>query len=124
MKVAERKILKQRITDLAQEQFGDLLKAVRFSGPFEEEDLDADLILRERIPLEELGAKLWKIDEPLRQEGYNVLIGHKVRGPSRKTKTKRKSVPAQGPKFGSAKGLIKMSDDFDEPLEDFEDGTP
>jgi antitoxin (DNA-binding transcriptional repressor) of toxin-antitoxin stability system len=25
------------------------------------------------------------------------------------------------PKFGSAKGLIKMSDDFDEPLEDFKD---
>ena len=23
------------------------------------------------------------------------------------------------PKFGSAKGLISMSDDFDEPLEDF-----
>jgi antitoxin (DNA-binding transcriptional repressor) of toxin-antitoxin stability system len=25
------------------------------------------------------------------------------------------------PKFGSAKGLIEMSDDFDEPLEDFKD---
>lgn len=25
------------------------------------------------------------------------------------------------PKFGSAKGLIKMSDDFDEPIEDFKD---
>ena len=24
------------------------------------------------------------------------------------------------PKFGSAKGLIEISDDFDEPLEDFE----
>ncbi len=29
-----------------------------------------------------------------------------------------------GPKFGSAKGLVKMSDDFDEPLEDFEDYAP
>ncbi len=28
------------------------------------------------------------------------------------------------PKFGSAKGLIKMSDDFDEPLEDFKDYMP
>ena len=27
-------------------------------------------------------------------------------------------------KFGSAKGLVKMSDDFDEPLEDFEDYAP
>ena len=25
------------------------------------------------------------------------------------------------PQFGSAKGLITMSEDFDEPLEDFED---
>jgi antitoxin (DNA-binding transcriptional repressor) of toxin-antitoxin stability system len=25
------------------------------------------------------------------------------------------------PKFGSAKGLIAMSDDFDEPLEDFKE---
>lgn len=28
------------------------------------------------------------------------------------------------PKFGSAKGSIRMSDDFDEPLEDFEEYTP
>jgi antitoxin (DNA-binding transcriptional repressor) of toxin-antitoxin stability system len=28
------------------------------------------------------------------------------------------------PKFGSARGLIKMSDDFDEPLEDFEEYAP
>ena len=26
-----------------------------------------------------------------------------------------------GRQFGSAKGLIKMSDDFDEPLEDFQE---
>ena len=28
------------------------------------------------------------------------------------------------PKFGSAKGLVEMSDDFDEPLEDFEAYAP
>ena len=28
------------------------------------------------------------------------------------------------PQFGSAKGLIKMSADFDEPLEDFADYMP
>jgi prevent-host-death family protein len=28
------------------------------------------------------------------------------------------------PIFGSAKGLIEMSDDFDDPLEDFEDYAP
>jgi antitoxin (DNA-binding transcriptional repressor) of toxin-antitoxin stability system len=27
--------------------------------------------------------------------------------------------PKRRPQFGSAKGLITMSDDFDEPLEDF-----
>ena len=26
--------------------------------------------------------------------------------------------------FGSAKGLIEMSDDFDDPLEDFEEYAP
>lgn len=31
---------------------------------------------------------------------------------------------ATAPKFGSAKGLIKISDDFDEPLEGFEDYMP
>ncbi len=29
--------------------------------------------------------------------------------------------PKRRPKFGSAKGLIVMSDDFDEPLEDFKE---
>ncbi|HEY9655768.1 MAG TPA: DUF2281 domain-containing protein [Crinalium sp.] len=28
------------------------------------------------------------------------------------------------PEFGSAKGLVKMSDDFDAPLEAFEDYAP
>ena len=62
---------------MAQEQFGVLLRDIRFSGPFEEEDLDVDLILRERIPLNELGAKFLNIYQPLEKEGYNVLIGHK-----------------------------------------------
>ncbi len=30
----------------------------------------------------------------------------------------------QYPKYGSAKGLVEMSDDFDEPLEDFADYMP
>jgi prevent-host-death family protein len=33
------------------------------------------------------------------------------------------SQPKQRPKFGSAMGLISMSDDFDAPLEDFQDYT-
>ena len=33
------------------------------------------------------------------------------------------SQPKPRPVFGSAKGLISMSDDFDAPLEDFQDYT-
>lgn len=33
------------------------------------------------------------------------------------------SRPKPRPQFGSAKGLITMSDDFDEPLEDFKEYT-
>jgi antitoxin (DNA-binding transcriptional repressor) of toxin-antitoxin stability system len=36
----------------------------------------------------------------------------------------RMSAAGATPKFGSAKGLVKMSDDFDEPLEDFEKYAP
>lgn len=32
--------------------------------------------------------------------------------------------PQRRPQFGSARGLITMSDDFDEPLEDFAEYTP
>ncbi len=31
---------------------------------------------------------------------------------------------AAAPKFGSAKGLIKIADDFDKPLEEFEEYAP
>lgn len=34
-------------------------------------------------------------------------------------KTKRKGAKEVAPKFGSLKGKIKMSDDFDAPMEDF-----
>jgi prevent-host-death family protein len=32
--------------------------------------------------------------------------------------------PARKPRFGSAKGKIKISDDFDAPLDDFKDYMP
>ena len=31
---------------------------------------------------------------------------------------------AQYPRFGNAKGLVKMAEDFDEPLEDFQAYAP
>ena len=91
MKASERKALKQRITNLAQVEFGSLLKNVRFSGPFEEEDLDVDLIFRKTIPFNELYAKLLNIYQPLEKKGYNVLIGCRFDEGQKKTKAKRKT---------------------------------
>ncbi len=34
------------------------------------------------------------------------------------------STTRAAPKFGSAKGLVRMADDFDEPLEGFEEYAP
>lgn len=36
----------------------------------------------------------------------------------------REKIDATIPRFGSAKGLVRMSDDFDAPLEDFEEDAP
>jgi hypothetical protein len=36
----------------------------------------------------------------------------------------REKIDAAIPRFGSAKGLVRMSDDFDTPLEDFEEYAP
>ena len=69
------KHVKELVTTLAREQFGDTLKKVRFSGPFEDEDLDADLILTERMDLMELVGRIANMHQPLWKEGYDVLIG-------------------------------------------------
>lgn len=68
--------LKQRITNLAQKQFGDALMDIRFSGPFEDEDLDVDIILRREMKLKQIGRKLWNISHPIRKDGYDVIIGY------------------------------------------------
>ncbi len=49
-----------------------------------------------------------------------VIIGND--GSSFKIVPLNKEKPC--PKFGSAKGLIEISDDFDEPLEDFKEYIP
>ena len=83
-----RQHIKELVTTLAKEQFGDTLKNIRFSGPFEEEDLDADLILTHRMDLMEMGAKLWNMRQPIQKEGYYVLIGFKF-DEDRRRKSKR-----------------------------------
>jgi len=69
------------------------------------------------VGLKEAEARLAKLfDEVV--SGEDVVI---IRGDG----TAFKIVPIMQtgpyPKFGSAKGQIKMSDDFDEPLEDFKE---
>lgn len=38
-----------------------------------------------------------------------------------KTKAKKQQLPLKKRQFGAAKGFFVMSDDFDEPLEDFKE---
>jgi hypothetical protein len=90
MKISERKALKERITTLAQMEFGNLLKKIRFSGPFEDEDLDVDLIFKNTIPSETLYTKLLSIYQPLEKDGYDVLIGCRFDEKPKKTETTRK----------------------------------
>lgn len=63
-------------------------------------------------------------DAALRGEEVIITKGDKLNGMT-SLRTSVKLVPnttaKPRPKFGSAKGLIKMSNDFDEPLEDFKD---
>jgi len=55
--------------------------------------------------------KLVSLPEHLRKEVSDFIESLQTRNKKPKPKRKRK--------LGLAKGLIKMSDDFDEPLEDF-----
>ncbi|NKB67656.1 MAG: type II toxin-antitoxin system prevent-host-death family antitoxin [Candidatus Latescibacteria bacterium] len=51
-------------------------------------------------------------------KGEEVVISQ-ANKPLAKLISATPSPPAQQRQFGSAKGLIEMADDFDEPLEDF-----
>jgi prevent-host-death family protein len=71
-----------------------------------------------------------KVDVKEAEGRLAELISEVVRGEeviiTRSDGTSFKLVPVTElrPKFGSAKGLVEMSDDFDEPLEDFEAYAP
>ncbi len=72
------------------------------------------------VGLQEAGSRLAELIDEV-THGEEVLI-------MRDDGTAFKIVPIMQtkpyPKFGSAKGLIKISDDFDEPLEDFKEYMP
>jgi len=66
--------LKEVTMNLIKREFGDLVLDVQFSGPFEEEDLEVDVILKE-LPeyLPDRDIRIW---HHLREKGFDVLIGY------------------------------------------------
>lgn len=66
--------LKELTMNLIKQEFSDLVLDIQFSGPFEYEDLDVDVVLKE-IPknLLKRGAQ---IHRHLREKGFDVLIGY------------------------------------------------
>lgn len=73
-----------------------------------------------KVNLNEAGSRLTELIKEA-ASGEEVIITHEDGSafqivPLQQTKPR--------PRFGSAKGLIKMSEDFDEPLQDFEDYAP
>lgn len=53
-------------------------------------------------------------------QGQEVLI---VKSSSQAVKLVPVEPPVRQPKFGSARGLVKLADDFDAPLEDLREYT-
>ena len=73
-----------------------------------------------RVSLNEAQKRLAELIDEAAQ-GESVIIAQDD-GPSVKLIPLTQSPPR--PRFGSARGQIKMSEDFDAPLEDFEDYAP
>lgn len=72
------------------------------------------------INLKETEPQLAKLIEIVNTGEEVVIINHEGAAFKIIPTTVVKAIP----KFGSARGLIKMSDDFDDPLDDFEDYYP
>ena len=72
------------------------------------------------VGLQEAGSRLAELIDAV-AHGEGVLI---TRGDGAAFKIVPTMQTKLYPKFGSAKGLITMSDDFDEPLEDFKEYMP
>ncbi|HIE28842.1 TPA: hypothetical protein EYP66_16325 [Candidatus Poribacteria bacterium] len=72
--------VKELTEKLIQQEFGKWLTKLRFSGPFEEEDLDVDVFLKEE-PADWVD-RSYHIHHCLREQGFDVLIGYKFYDPS------------------------------------------
>jgi len=72
--------VKELTENLIQQEFGNWLIKMRFSGPFEEEDLDVDVFLKEE-PADWVD-RSYRIYCSLSEQGFDVLIGYKFYDPS------------------------------------------
>ena len=63
--------VKELTTQLIQKEFEEWLISMQFSGPFEGEDLDVDVLLKKEPA--ELLDRSYRIHRRLRTEGFDVL---------------------------------------------------
>jgi hypothetical protein len=68
--------LKEITTNILQQEFGEYFVNVQFSGPYEDEDLDADVILREK-PVD-LTDRSIRVRRRLWAEGLDVPMLYEV----------------------------------------------
>jgi len=66
--------VKELVTKLIQQEFGEWLVDMQFSGPFEGEDIDVDVILTEEP--EDLVDRSYRIRHYLREQDFDVLIDY------------------------------------------------
>jgi antitoxin (DNA-binding transcriptional repressor) of toxin-antitoxin stability system len=79
-----------------------------------------EVSVMQKVNLKEAESRLGELIEEAAR-GEEIII---VRNDGSSFKILPMAVEKPFPKFGSAKGLVEMSDDFDEPLADFEDYAP
>lgn len=70
--------LKELTTHILQQEFENYFVNVRFSGPYEDEDLDADVTLREK-PVD-LTERSIRVRRRLWTEGFDVPMLYEVEG--------------------------------------------
>ncbi|MFN4179127.1 MAG: hypothetical protein ACK4I8_02345 [Armatimonadota bacterium] len=75
VKKADRKRQAEKLMEsLAKKELGDSLMGIRCHGPYEEEDLDVDLLLNEEPP--DLDYRSYRIYDQLRKAGFYVVFGY------------------------------------------------
>jgi prevent-host-death family protein len=70
----------------------------------------------QQVTLEEATARLAELVEAVGQEGTEIVI---TSGSEPVARLVPPSPPRPRPRFGSARGLIRLAKDFDAPLEEF-----